>query len=121
MKKDLICIIGAIVGVLTGIGRGIGGLTLLNGSFMEQILGIGLIIIAIWLIVSGIALIVRQNSKRKKWMTAGIILFWIDGIVNGFMLFGSPQISGQVINLIISAVVLICLWMRTPRKNTIQN
>ena len=111
MKKDLICTIGAVVGLLTGIGRGIGGLTLLSGTSLELILGIGLILIAILLIVSAIGLIIKQTRGRKKWLTAGIILFWIDGIVNGFLLYGSPQITGQIINLTIVLVVLGCLWL----------
>lgn len=112
MKRDLICTIGAIVGLLTGLGRGIGGLTLLSGSSLNIILGIGLILISVWLVLSAIGLIIQQDHRRKKWLTAGIILFWIDGIVNGFILYGSPQIDGQIINLIIVAVVLICLWSR---------
>lgn len=112
MKRDLSCIIGAIVGLITGIGRGIGGFTLLSGPLMERMIGIGLIIVALWLTVSAVALIVKQTPVRKKWMTAGIILFWLDGILNGFMLFGSPQISGQIVNLIIVVVVLGFLWWR---------
>ena len=112
MKRDLICTIGAIVGLLTGLGRGIGGLTLLSGSSLDFMLGIGLILIAVLLVVSAIGLIIKQDRGRKKWLTAGIILFWIDGVINGFMLYGSPQIAGQIINLIIVAVVLVCLWLR---------
>ena len=112
MKRDLICTIGAIVGLLTGIGRGIGGLTLLSGTSLNLMLGIGLILIAGWLVLSAIGLIIKQDRVRKKWLTAGIILFWIDGLVNGFILYGSPQLAGQIINLIIVAVVLVCLWAR---------
>lgn len=40
MKRDLICTIGAIVGLPTGMGRGIGGLTLLSGSSLDLMLGV---------------------------------------------------------------------------------
>ncbi|MDE6269968.1 MAG: hypothetical protein K2M12_03820 [Muribaculaceae bacterium] len=112
MKSDWICIAGAALGLLTGVGRGIGGLTLLSGNQTEMIVGIGLISVALLLVATSVALFAKQNLKRKQWLSAGIILFWIDGIVNGFVLFGAPQLSGQIINLVIVALVLTCLWYR---------
>lgn len=114
MKRDWICIIGAIVGFLTGIGRGIGGLTLLSGAVTEIIIGSGLIVVAVWLVLSAIALMLRQDVSRKKWLTAGIVIFWLDGIMNGFVLFGSPQLSGQIVNMAIVLTVVCCLWLRRP-------
>lgn len=112
MKRNYICIIGAILALITGIARGIGGATLFAGASLELTLGIGLLIVSIWLIISSISLIVKENINRKKWLTAGILIFWIDGILNGFLLFGTPQLSGQIINLLIVVLILCCIWTK---------
>lgn len=49
MKRDWICIIGACSGLLTGVGGGVVGLTLLSGSLTETMIGVGLLIISLWL------------------------------------------------------------------------
>lgn len=115
MKRDWICITGAIIGLLTGICRGIGGMTLLSGSLTETMIGVGLIIVSLWLIFSALAVMIMPNTNRKIWLTVGIIMFWIDGIINGFMLFGSPQLSGQIVNMAIVLVVLGCLWLKRTK------
>lgn len=107
-----LAVIGGILAVLVGIGRGIGGFSLAisSGSSVEKAVGVGLIVIALWLIVTGGTFILNRTTSMRKWLTVGVILFWIDGIVNGFILFGAPLMSGQLINISLSALILICIW-----------
>ncbi|MDE6652130.1 MAG: hypothetical protein K2K08_06960 [Paramuribaculum sp.] len=111
-QTKYLAVIGGILAVLVGISRGLGGLTLTisSESSVEKAVGIGLIVIALWLIVTGVTFILNRTISMRKWLTVGVILFWIDGIVNGFIIFGAPLLSGQLINISLSALILICVW-----------
>lgn len=110
--RKYLAVIGGILAVLVGIGRGIGGFSLAisSASSVEKAVGTGLIVVALWLIVTGGAFAIKRSISMRKWLTVGVILFWVDGIVNGFILFGAPLISGQLINISLSALILICIW-----------
>lgn len=116
-KKNLV-VIGAILAVLVGIGRGIGGFTLAisSGSSVEKAVGTGLIVVALWLIVTGGVFAISRSGSMRKWLTIGVVLFLIDGLVNGFILFGAPLLNGQLINISLSALILICIWCNAPER-----
>lgn len=103
-------IIGGVLAALVGIVRGIDGLSLVIDSENTSTLlvGIGLLIVAVLLLISGILYAVKRSLSRRRSLTIVTILFWIDGIINGFILFGSPQLSGQIIN--IAVLILACIW-----------
>lgn len=105
-------IIGGILASLVGIARGVGGLTLVfNPENMSSLLvGIGLLIVAVLLIVSGVLYAIKRSDIQRKAITIATIFFWIDGIINGFILFGAPLLSGQIINLILVFIILGCIW-----------
>ena len=109
--KNLLPLVGAILAILVGILRGIGGVYLLteNPSAVDKGVGAVLVLIACWLIVSGVCLLVTRSDKWRKLLAMGMIAFWIDGIVNGFLLFGRPLLSGQLINLVWTILVLLCV------------
>lgn len=119
-------IIGTLLAVFVGIGRAYGGFLLIyshiysHAGITELGVGIGLLAVGILLMATGISFLINMSQKNpaplvfKKILTAGMIAFWIDGIINGFLLFGAPQLSGQILNAALLAVVLLCLWLK-PR------
>lgn len=118
MKKIHFQIIGTLLAIFVGIVRAYGGFFLLRAHNDSTELGVGiaLAIIGAFLIIAGICFLINMsqiNSNPKlfcKILTIGIIAFWIDGIINGFLLYGSPQVAGQIINTTLTAVIILCLW-----------
>ena len=117
-KRKLLAVVGGVLAILVGLLRGIGGLTLVCApeTSMHLWIGLGLLLVASWLIITGLGYIVKRDSCWRLWLTAGLILFWIDGIINGFLLFGSPQFSGQIINLGCTVGICACLWLTSGRS-----
>lgn len=110
--NKILGIIGGVLAAIVGVARGVGGVSLLihPESTSMLLVGCGLLIIAVLLLVSGIFYAVKRSIPTRKSLTVASILFWIDGIINGFILFGSPQLSGQIINLILVILILVCIW-----------
>lgn len=102
---------GCALAILLGLGRGFGGiLALFNGaSTTEKAVGSILAAIGLMLIISAISLLMTKAPIWRKTLMAAVGLFWVDGIVNGFLLYGAPQLSGQLINLVWAAVILILI------------
>lgn len=120
MKKIHLLIIGAILSTLVGIARTYGGGLLISShqNTTELGAGIALFIIGAFLTSTGICFLINLSQKERKipifvnLLTAGMIAFWLDGIINGFLLFGAPQLSGQILNAALVIWVLICLWAK---------
>jgi uncharacterized membrane protein YfcA len=111
--------------LVVGLLRGIGGLfsltkgveTVVNpniAAWKTTVASTGLLAVALFLIVSACLLFVRRNKTAwiLSWISVG--LFIIGGVVNGFLLFGKPQIDGQIINWSVS--ILIGLFLLLGRK-----
>lgn len=73
------------------------------------IVGIGLLIISLVLFIAAINLIKHYSYKGWLfcWFTLG--LFFLDGLLNGFLLFGQPLERGQSINIIAIIIIGILL------------
>ena len=121
MSKDKLFLrIGALLMLLLGMARGSGGVILLlnRPNTLRTIqasqgivtgVALGLLFIAILVIVAGIGLL----YLRRLWWQVGIaatLLFVIDGAINGWLLFGAPGDSGTVVNIIVAAMIIGCLW-----------
>ena len=117
MKKTWL-IVASILMILVGIFRGTGGfLLILRGNRVNtgleisasgnQIIfaGTGLIIVMILFLISAYFLL--KDQIKTGWNTGwiAIIFFILDGLLNGYLLFGAPRFQGQLINLI--AAILI--------------
>jgi len=124
MKLPKSIIIGIVMMILLGLARGIGGIILLlqgtntlsNITASEitiRMLAIGLIVIGILEIISAIGIL---RLKRFFWLSgiAVSVVFVLDGAVNGYFLFGKPGDVGTFVNIIVAAVIIICLF--TGRK-----
>lgn len=119
MKIPKAIIIGAVLMILLGLLRGIGGVTLLiQGKNMLPniiaseniitILAIGLILIGLFEIISAIGIL---RLKRIFWISGIVITiaFVIDGAINGYFLFGKPGNRGTMVNSIVAILIIGCL------------
>lgn len=123
MKKYALTVASFLM-IIVGLLRGMGGLALLGeGKNLDlghpviasphemDAAAYSLLVVCFLLILSGLALTVRR--RRATWILSwvSVVLFLIGGAVNGFLLFGHPLGSGQLINLAISGVIGACLFI----------
>lgn len=108
--------------IFVGIFRGIGGVSLLlKGTSVKSnvsisatgsqtlLVGIGLVVVLLFMIAAGVLLMKRRSYKW--WIVSWIAtaFFLIDGVINGFILFGAPSFQGQIINLVAAMLIFISL------------
>jgi hypothetical protein len=110
---------GAILLLLLGVIRGAGGVMLATSgpglvdsgrvdAATARLLGGGLILVGL------VAAAARQGSMlRRAWGRtlglAAIVLFVVDGLINGTMLFGKPGEGGTIVNAVAAVLILACL------------
>lgn len=111
-------ICGCGLAATVGAARTAGGVICINSaaSGTEVGVGIGLIAAGLFILVSIAMLWLKKSAFWLKMVSASVIIFWIDGIINGFLLFGSPQISGQIINL---CCVIAIVWLSRSIVRTV--
>jgi len=111
--------LGAVLMALLGLARAAGGIILLtrgpaadprihaSGPTVAAI-GAGLLILGTILLVAAVGVFLR---RRLFWRIgiACTIAFVIDGAINGMLLYGKPGDSGTVANVIVAALILLCL------------
>ena len=61
------------------------------------------------LIISAICLTIRRLVSNYAFCWISLGLFLVGGLINGFLLFGHPLGSGQLINWGVSFVIGLCL------------
>lgn len=115
MNIKAIC--GSGLAYIVGIARISGGVISINSSTSdtETGVGIGLIAVGIFILLSITMLLVRRSMFWFTMLSLSVILFWVGGIINGFLLFGHPQMSGQIIN--ICCVMVICMLTYSLAKS----
>lgn len=101
-------IVGAVLAFIVGFARLAGGIVSIHSSSspVETWVGIVLILVGVFIALSTTMLVLKKSMLWFRMLTAAVVVFWIDGIVNGFLLFGSPQLSGQIINICCVAAIL---------------
>ena len=117
-KKNYLYIAASLMFIIA-ILRGLGGLLLLKGAdtlagekidlWKSTVGGVDLLIVALLLILSSCLLIFKRNKTAWILSWVSLCLFIIGGIVNGFLLFGKPQIDGQIVNWSISILAGVFL------------
>ncbi len=127
MKRKYWLIASAIFLILIGVLRASGGLALLmKGKQLETgvpivasdfqiiIVAIGLLMIGVLLVLAAISLIRKYsfNIWLSCWLV--LILFLLDGLLNGYLLFGQPLDQGQRINIIAVILIGILLFLGKP-------
>ncbi len=114
-------IIGAVLMILLGLARGIGGLVLfiqgtntlpdiIASENVIRILAIGLISIGLLEIISAIGVFRLRHAFRRLGI-AVTVAFVIDGAINGYFLFGKPGDLGTIVNSIVAIVIISCLFI----------
>lgn len=122
MKKKYWIIISAVIMILIGILRAIGGIALLiKGNQLDAgipiiasetqtyIVAIGLLIISILLIYVSINLLRRYSKMSWNICWIVLVLFLLGGLLNGYLLYGQPVDQGQKINF--TAAILVGLFL----------
>lgn len=75
------------------------------------ICGAGLLLIGIAEIITAIGLI----SGKRSFIISGIVitaLFVVDGLINGYILYGKPLDGGTIANLVTAAIIISLLVYR---------
>ena len=124
MNPKLSLRLGAILMLLLGLARGIGGLLLLTrGAGADAKIragGTGVAATAAALMLLGAALAVTGagvlQRGRLAWVMGCVltVAFVLGGIVNGIVLYGRPQAGGSLANVVVAAVILVCMWRGRP-------
>lgn len=105
----------AILLLLLGLARGAGGVVLaVQGPATvdslrvtlptARLLGAGLIAVAALAIVAAASLL-RQKPGALRLTLGVLLLFLLDGALNGSLLFGRPDDAGSLVNLAAAAII----------------
>lgn len=115
---------GAVLMLLLGLARGIGGMMLMTGGAKpDPAIRAGtteVVATAAALMLLGIALAVTAVSVlqrgRLAWVMGCVltVAFVLGGLVNGIVLYGRPQLAGTLGNLVVAAAIIACLWRGRP-------
>lgn len=111
--------LGAALLVLLGLARGAGGVVLLvsgaaadsriaAGAAAVGVAGVLLLLISLALVVAGVGL-AKVNRAFWRFGIGSLVAFVIDGAVNGAVLYGRPGVGGTVANVIVAALIALCL------------
>lgn len=121
MKGRVPLLLGGVMMILLGIARGAGGAILLvQGPAADPaiqasrsavvVLGGLLTALGVGLVGSAVG-VLRRRRRAWHWGTWLVVAFVIDGLVNGYVFFGSPGDRGTIVNLVAAALILTCLFV----------
>ena len=107
---------GAVSMLLLGLARGLGGALLLArgpdldpdilaGAAAARAVGLGLLAVAALEIVAAIG-VLRRRLWGWRLGIGATLLFVLDGLVNGTVLYGRPGDGGTVANVVAAALIL---------------
>ncbi|MDE5997747.1 MAG: hypothetical protein K2G77_06015 [Muribaculaceae bacterium] len=106
---DIKGICGAVLAYIVGIARVAGGIISISSGVSATETGVGAVLITVGLFIclSITMLLVKKSMFWFMMLALSVILFWLDGLVNGFLLYGSPRMSGQIINICCVMAILM--------------
>jgi len=128
MKKRYQVTASSLLMIIIGLLRSFGGISLLKqgnqidtkvpiiaSSGQLNGVGTGLLIVGILLIVA--AVYFWSSLTRRSWFICWIALtvFLLNGLVNGFVLFGHPLAQGQIINWGAAIIIGFLLYHNRPQ------
>lgn len=106
---DIKGICGAALAYIVGIARIAGGVISISSSTSTTETWVGVVLIAVGLFIclSITMLLIKRSMLWLEMVSLSVILFWLDGLINGSLLFGHSQMSGQIINLCCVMVIVM--------------
>ncbi len=112
-------ICGAVLAYIVGIARIAGGIISISASTYatETWVGIVLIAIGLFILFSITMLLIKRTMFWFMMVALSVILFWLDGLINGFLLYGHPQMSGQIVNICCVMVILMLSYSLVKNTN----
>lgn len=115
---DIKSICGAALAYIVGIARIAGGVISISSSTSgtETWVGVVLIAVGLFICLSMTMLLIKRSMSWFMMLALSVILFWLDGLVNGFLLYGHPQMSGQIINLCCVMAILMLSYQIAQRR-----
>ena len=116
-------ICGCVLAVIVGIARIAGGIICITSgsTTTETGVGIGLIAVGLFILISVIMLWIKRSMFWMTMLSLSVILFWLGGIINGFLLYGKPQMSGQIINLCCVMATVMLSYSVVKKENDNNN
>ena len=117
---DIRSICGSVLAFIVGIARIAGGVISISSSTSATETWVGVVLIAVGLFIclSMTMLLIKRSMSWFMMLALSVILFWLDGLVNGFLLYGHPQMSGQIINI---CCVMAILMLSRPIVRNMNN
>lgn len=122
MKGKNWLIISAVIMIIVGVLRAVGGIALLaKGNRLDTeipivasdmqiyVVSIGLMIIGFLLVYASINLVIKCSKMSWNLCWTALILFLLGGLLNGYLMFGQPLDQGQKINF--TAAILVGLFL----------
>ncbi len=112
-------ICGAVLAYIVGIARIAGGIISISSgiSATETWVGIVLIAVGLFILFSTSMLLIKRTIFWFMMVALSVILFWLDRLMNGFLLYGHPQMSGQIINICCVMVILMLSYSLVKNTN----
>lgn len=109
-------VISIVLLCLLGLARGAGGIHLalrgpdtvesaVAGIATARALGIGLIFVGVLALIAAVGL--QGRRTWAPWLSIMVpLLFVLDGVMNGLLLFGGPGMGGTVVNVVVAAAIV---------------
>ncbi|MCC7263062.1 MAG: hypothetical protein IT369_11130 [Candidatus Latescibacteria bacterium] len=116
--------IGVLLLVLLGLGRGVGGLTLLAeppagfAPALARLAALGLVLVAQAAFFAAWRLW-QQHPDAGVFVHLALGLFVLGGIANGFLWFGQPTGTGTLMNLALAALISSCVRVGARRNRAL--
>jgi hypothetical protein len=119
---------GALL-VVVGLGRGLGGLAMVFGGSgvlgtaaasdaVIRTAGVIAFVLAGCVFVVGVLLVRGGRGRLYGFAAVTVILLLLDGVWNGWLLFGTPRLQGQLANAAVAVIILALLAVAAMKDRT---
>lgn len=124
-RRNVVRLVAAALLVVVGLARGLGGFAMvlagrevLGGAAADvviRIAGFIAFVLSGAAFVAGVFLIRSGRGRLYVFGAATVILLFLDGVCNGWLLFGAPRFGGQLANGAVGAIILTLLAVGRTR------